>query len=152
MSCQFCFIDLILIVLHWQDFLGQAHCTLGEVVGSLGSRIEKSLGWVMLCINDDPTSADWWLTAANDMSRCVKTSTSTHRFRYNCHSSIENWSQREMHVPGEHPLNFRFCFYTVQNHWTGQTDTGELSLNDSETYQGSALLSTVYARGSCTCV
>ncbi|XP_071388618.1 copine-8-like, partial [Centroberyx affinis] len=26
------------------DFLGQAHCTLGEVVGSLGSRIEKALG------------------------------------------------------------------------------------------------------------
>lgn len=29
-----------------QDFLGQAHCTLGEVVGSLGSRSEKPLGWV----------------------------------------------------------------------------------------------------------
>lgn len=29
-----------------QDFLGQAHFTLGEVVGSLGSRSEKPLGWV----------------------------------------------------------------------------------------------------------
>uniref|UniRef100_A0A8C5NG93 Copine-8 n=1 Tax=Gouania willdenowi TaxID=441366 RepID=A0A8C5NG93_GOUWI len=28
------------------DFLGQAHCTLGEVVGSLGSRIEKPLGGI----------------------------------------------------------------------------------------------------------
>ncbi|XP_077565868.1 copine-8 isoform X1 [Stigmatopora nigra] len=28
------------------DFLGQAHCTLGEVVGSLGSRLEKPLGGV----------------------------------------------------------------------------------------------------------
>nr|XP_046234425.1 copine-8 isoform X2 [Scatophagus argus] len=27
------------------DFLGQAHCTLGEVVGSLGSRLEKPLGY-----------------------------------------------------------------------------------------------------------
>lgn len=27
-----------------QDFLGQAHFTLGEVVGSLGSRSEKALG------------------------------------------------------------------------------------------------------------
>lgn len=27
-----------------QDFLGQAFCTLGEVVGSLGSRSEKALG------------------------------------------------------------------------------------------------------------
>lgn len=29
-----------------QDFLGQAYCTLGEVVGSQGSRLEKALGWV----------------------------------------------------------------------------------------------------------
>ncbi|XP_042259866.1 copine-8 isoform X1 [Thunnus albacares] len=28
------------------DFLGQAHCTLGEVVGSLGSRMEKALGGI----------------------------------------------------------------------------------------------------------
>nr|XP_057932883.1 copine-8 isoform X1 [Doryrhamphus excisus] len=28
------------------DFLGQAHCTLGEVVGSLGSRLEKPLGGI----------------------------------------------------------------------------------------------------------
>ncbi len=27
-----------------QDFLGQAYCTLGEVVGSMGSRSEKALG------------------------------------------------------------------------------------------------------------
>ena len=26
-----------------QDFLGQAFCTLGEIVGSPGSRLEKSL-------------------------------------------------------------------------------------------------------------
>lgn len=26
-----------------QDFLGQAFCTLGEIVGSLGSRLEKPL-------------------------------------------------------------------------------------------------------------
>ncbi|KAI5094142.1 copine-8 [Silurus meridionalis] len=26
------------------DFLGQAYCTLGEIVGSLGSRLEKPLG------------------------------------------------------------------------------------------------------------
>lgn len=30
----------------WQDFLGQVHCTLGEIVGSPASRLEKSLGWV----------------------------------------------------------------------------------------------------------
>lgn len=29
-----------------QDFLGQVHCTLGEIVGSPASRLEKSLGWV----------------------------------------------------------------------------------------------------------
>uniref|UniRef100_A0A3B3C8I6 Copine 8 n=1 Tax=Oryzias melastigma TaxID=30732 RepID=A0A3B3C8I6_ORYME len=29
-----------------QDFLGQAHCTLGEIVGSLGSRLEKPLGGI----------------------------------------------------------------------------------------------------------
>uniref|UniRef100_A0A3Q2Q8N3 Copine 8 n=1 Tax=Fundulus heteroclitus TaxID=8078 RepID=A0A3Q2Q8N3_FUNHE len=29
-----------------QDFLGQAFCTLGEVVGSLGSRLEKPLGGI----------------------------------------------------------------------------------------------------------
>nr|XP_061809104.1 copine-8-like isoform X2 [Nerophis lumbriciformis] len=29
-----------------KDFLGQAHCTLGEVVGSLGSRLEKPLGGI----------------------------------------------------------------------------------------------------------
>ncbi|XP_020494441.1 copine-8 isoform X2 [Labrus bergylta] len=28
------------------DFLGQAHCTLGEVVGSLGGRLEKALGGI----------------------------------------------------------------------------------------------------------
>ncbi|CAI5635708.1 copine-8 isoform X1 [Oreochromis niloticus] len=28
------------------DFLGQAHCTLGEIVGSLGSRLEKPLGGI----------------------------------------------------------------------------------------------------------
>ncbi|XP_072233197.1 copine-8 [Leuresthes tenuis] len=28
------------------DFLGQAHCTLGEVVGSMGSRLEKPLGGI----------------------------------------------------------------------------------------------------------
>ncbi|XP_053170004.1 copine-8 isoform X1 [Scomber japonicus] len=28
------------------DFLGQAHCTLGEVVGSMGSRMEKALGGI----------------------------------------------------------------------------------------------------------
>lgn len=32
------------LLLTLQDFLGQAHCTLGEVVGSLGSRLEKALG------------------------------------------------------------------------------------------------------------
>ncbi|XP_047431443.1 copine-8 [Mugil cephalus] len=29
------------------DFLGQAHCTLGEVVGSQGSRLEKALGGIV---------------------------------------------------------------------------------------------------------
>lgn len=33
-----------------QDFLGQAHFSLGEVVGSLGSRSEKALGWVGLSV------------------------------------------------------------------------------------------------------
>ncbi|XP_037395865.1 copine-8 isoform X3 [Pygocentrus nattereri] len=28
------------------DFLGQAYCTLGEIVGSLGSRLEKPLGGI----------------------------------------------------------------------------------------------------------
>lgn len=30
----------------WQDFLGQVHCTLGEIVGSPASRLEKPLMWV----------------------------------------------------------------------------------------------------------
>lgn len=30
----------------WQDFLGQVFCTLGEIVGSPASRLEKPLGWV----------------------------------------------------------------------------------------------------------
>lgn len=29
-----------------QDFLGQTFCTLGEIVGSPASRLEKPLGWV----------------------------------------------------------------------------------------------------------
>lgn len=39
-----------LLSLSLQDFLGQAHFTLGEVVGSLGSRSEKPLGWVCVCL------------------------------------------------------------------------------------------------------
>lgn len=35
-SGLFCILDM-------QDFLGQAFCTLGEIVGSPGSRLEKSL-------------------------------------------------------------------------------------------------------------
>ena len=35
-SGLFCTLDV-------QDFLGQAFCTLGEIVGSPGSRLEKSL-------------------------------------------------------------------------------------------------------------
>lgn len=35
-SGLFCILDV-------QDFLGQAFCTLGEIVGSPGSRLEKSL-------------------------------------------------------------------------------------------------------------
>uniref|UniRef100_A0AAQ4QWU5 Copine 8 n=1 Tax=Gasterosteus aculeatus aculeatus TaxID=481459 RepID=A0AAQ4QWU5_GASAC len=39
--------DLILpLSMSNQDFLGQAYCTLGEVVGSLGSRSEKALGGI----------------------------------------------------------------------------------------------------------
>lgn len=30
-----------------QDFLGQIYCTLGEIVGSPASRLEKPLGWVL---------------------------------------------------------------------------------------------------------
>lgn len=30
-----------------QDFLGQVYCTLGEIVGSPASRLEKPLGWVI---------------------------------------------------------------------------------------------------------
>lgn len=30
----------------FQDFLGQMFCTLGEIVGSQGSRLEKSIVWV----------------------------------------------------------------------------------------------------------
>lgn len=30
----------------WQDFLGQVFCTLGEIVGSPASRLEKPLVWV----------------------------------------------------------------------------------------------------------
>lgn len=37
------FADFCLSVFHSQDFLGQAFCTLGEIVGSLGSRLEKPL-------------------------------------------------------------------------------------------------------------
>lgn len=36
--------DEVSLSLSLQDFLGQAHFTLGEVVGSLGSRSEKALG------------------------------------------------------------------------------------------------------------
>lgn len=32
----------------WQDFLGQVFCTLGEIVGSPASRLEKPLGWVWI--------------------------------------------------------------------------------------------------------
>lgn len=35
-TCLFCTLDM-------QDFLGQAFCTLGEIVGSPGSRLEKPL-------------------------------------------------------------------------------------------------------------
>lgn len=38
------FKTMLLFSLTLQDFLGQAHFTLGEVVGSLGSRSEKALG------------------------------------------------------------------------------------------------------------
>eukprot|EP00066_Takifugu_rubripes_P001801 XP_003963250.1 PREDICTED: copine-5-like [Takifugu rubripes] len=34
------------------DFLGQVHCTLGEIVGSPASRLEKSLGGGSFSIND----------------------------------------------------------------------------------------------------
>lgn len=45
----------------WQDFLGQVYCTLGEIVGSPASRLEKPLGWVhfwfaQLCRNNKPHS------------------------------------------------------------------------------------------------
>lgn len=35
----------------FQDFLGQMFCTLGEIVGSPASRLEKPLGWVQLSVN-----------------------------------------------------------------------------------------------------
>ena len=38
-----CHLRLQLLTLH-QDFLGQAFCTLGEIVGSPASRLEKPLG------------------------------------------------------------------------------------------------------------
>lgn len=34
-----------------QDFLGQMFCTLGEIVGSPASRLEKPLGWVGVQVN-----------------------------------------------------------------------------------------------------
>ncbi|MEQ2307229.1 Copine-8 [Ameca splendens] len=34
---------MLLMLFHMQDFLGQAFCTLGEIVGSLRSRLEKPL-------------------------------------------------------------------------------------------------------------
>ena len=34
-----------------QDFLGQTFCTLGEIVGSPASRLEKPLGWVSVSGN-----------------------------------------------------------------------------------------------------
>ena len=43
----------------FQDFLGQAYCTLGEVVGSLGSRSEKPLGWVGLPIAESVSIFRW---------------------------------------------------------------------------------------------
>lgn len=58
-----------------QDFLGQAHFTLGEVVGSLGSRSEKALGWVGVsaawilisnyqdhCCSPEPVQHVWGVT------------------------------------------------------------------------------------------
>lgn len=38
-----------------QDFLGQTFCTLGEIVGSPASRLEKPLGWVEMSDSFAPT-------------------------------------------------------------------------------------------------
>lgn len=38
-----------------QDFLGQTFCTLGEIVGSPASRLEKPLGWVKMLDSPAPT-------------------------------------------------------------------------------------------------
>lgn len=37
-----------------QDFLGQTFCTLGEIVGSPASRLEKPLGWVEMSDSQAP--------------------------------------------------------------------------------------------------
>lgn len=34
-----------------KDFLGQTFCTLGEIIGSPGGRLERILSWVLLCLH-----------------------------------------------------------------------------------------------------
>lgn len=48
-------------LLHFlQDFLGQMFCTLGEIVGSPASRLEKPLGWVSVqCSFLMPPDSEW---------------------------------------------------------------------------------------------
>lgn len=39
-----CLIPFLSLIFFFQDFLGQTFCTLGEIVGSPASRLEKPLG------------------------------------------------------------------------------------------------------------
>uniref|UniRef100_A0A3B4DF72 C2 domain-containing protein n=1 Tax=Pygocentrus nattereri TaxID=42514 RepID=A0A3B4DF72_PYGNA len=55
------------------DFLGQAYCTLGEIVGSLGSRLEKPLGCGLspLCVEGIPgKKCGTIIVKAEELSNC----------------------------------------------------------------------------------
>lgn len=43
-----CCVRIWLLTLFWtlKDFLGQTFCTLGEIIGSIGGRLERTLSWV----------------------------------------------------------------------------------------------------------
>lgn len=72
-----------------QDFLGQAFCTLGEIVGSPASRLEKPLGWVTVSANfptasTGPNSKCDWGTPWH-LQSVVRTVV-----KYNAHSQVHS--------------------------------------------------------------
>lgn len=134
-----------LLLLTLQDFLGQAYCTLGEVVGSLGSRSEKPLGWVGLPIAvsifqwlSEPMLIDhhskWNLSGLSGML-CVglfytcscftilKTVLCIDDDFFFYKNSLplvpEKLSLREMSLPQDHPLNSQYSLHKLVELSTG---------------------------------